>query len=154
MPVDNSITFRNARILFRNFVGNETPYNRKGARNFCVVIPDEETAQALEKDGWNVKRRPPREEGDTELIYLKVNVSYKGRPPKIVMITSRGRNEIGEDLVSMLDFADMKLVDLIVNPYNWEVRGETGVSAYLKTMYVTINEDELELAYAEGEEPF
>jgi len=149
MANDDHITFNDARLLFKNFAGRETKFNREGDRNFCVVIPDQEMVDLLLKDGWNVKNLAPREEGDEPLNYMKVSVSYKGRPPKIVIITSRGRTSIDVDLVSMLDFADMTKVDLIVRPYHWNVKGDTGVSAYLKTMFVTIWEDELELRYAD-----
>jgi hypothetical protein len=142
------ITFDDARILFRNFAGRETKYNREGDRNFCVVIPDE-LVEPLRADGWNVKQLPPREDYEP-LHYMKVSLNFKGRtPPKIVIITSRGRTDIDQSLVEMLDFADMARVDLIVNPYNWSVNGGTGVSAYLKTMFFTIREDELELRYAD-----
>jgi hypothetical protein len=49
----------------------------------------------------------------------------------------------------MLDYADIKTIDVMLNPYEWEVNGNTGVKAYLKTAFVTLNEDELELKYAE-----
>jgi hypothetical protein len=153
---EKEITFWDARLIFRNLKGEASKFNRKGARNFCVILKDPEVIVQLEEDGWNVKRKPPREEGDDELIYMKVNVNFEGpRPPKIVMITSKNRTELDEDLISMLDVADIAKVDLIVRPYSWEVEGSTGISAYLKTMYITIHEDEVELAYAiEQEESF
>ena len=148
MPEDNTIKFEDARIIFRNFTGRETKYNREGDRNFCVVVPDD-LAVLLENDGWNIKTLKPREEGDNETPYLKVSVSFKGRPPHIVLITSRGRTDIGRDEVELLDSVDIKTVDLIVRPYSWTVGQASGISAYLKTMFITINEDDLELKYAE-----
>lgn len=147
---EETITFEGARLLFRNFAGEEKQFNPAGRRNFCVVIPDE-LVDPLLKDGWNVKTLQPREEGDAPTSILKVMVSYKARPPKVAMISSKGRTNLGEDEIELLDWADMSNVDLIVRPYNWEVGGKAGVSAYLQTMFVTIREDELELKYADME---
>lgn len=136
------------RIIFRNFAGAEGQYNRKGDRNFSVVLP-EDIAEQMKEDGWNIKYLKPRDEDDAPQAYIQVSVSYKARPPRVVMITSRGRNNIGEDMLEILDWANIEKVDLILNPYQWEVNGKTGVKAYLKSIYVTIEEDELERKYSE-----
>jgi len=145
-----SVTIENATIPFRNFSGKEGPYNVAGDREFTVFI-DEDSAAILERDGWNVKYLKPRE-GDEEhepKPYLPVKVNFKVRPPTVVMITTNARTRLDEDSIGALDWADFKHVDLIVTPYNWTYGAKTGTKAYLKSMYVTIEEDDLALKYAE-----
>lgn len=150
MALDKNTTvlIEDARIMFRNFRGEGTPMNQEGNRNFAVLL-DPAVAETMAADGWLIK--PPKEmpSGDIRDPYLSVKVSFKGRPPKIVMITSRGRTDITEETVNLLDFCIFKHVDLIFRPYQWEVGDKSGVKAYLKSMYVTIEEDELDLKYAD-----
>lgn len=140
------------RIIFRNFTGKEGQYNREGDRNFAVLL-DDDVAQKMAADGWNIKYLKPRlddaEPGVDERpqAYLPVSVNFKGRPPNVVLITSRGRTNLDEEMIAMLDWADIINADLIVNPYQWAVNNKTGVKAYLKSIYVTIQEDPLELKY-------
>lgn len=152
MPRDrNTVTMENVQIIFRNFKGKEGQYNREGDRNFGVILPSD-VAEAMLADGWNVKYLKPREddEDETETPWLAVSVKFdKGRPPRIMLVTSRGRTALDEDTVENLDWADILNVDLIVRPYTWEVSGKTGIKAYLQSMYVTIEEDDLERKYAE-----
>lgn len=138
-----SATLEGVRIAFRNFSGKEGKYNREGDRNFCVLLNDD-IAEQMEIDGWNVRYLQPRNPEDNRQAYLQVAVNYKGRPPRVVMITSSGKTNLDEESVSVLDWADILDVDVIIRPYQWEVNGKTGVKAYLQSIYVTINEDELE----------
>jgi hypothetical protein len=142
------VVIEDARIIFRNFTGAEGRFNAKGKRNFNVLL-DEHTARAMLKDGWNVKYLQPREEGDVPQARLEVTVHYseRGLPPRIMLVTSRGKTALDEDMIALLDYAEIENVDLIIRPYEWEVNGKEGVKAYLKSIYVTIREDELEKKY-------
>jgi hypothetical protein len=144
-----NVLIEDARILFRNFAGEEGQYNAAGKRNFNVILPDDVAEQML-ADGWNVKYLQPREgeEDATPTPRLEVSVGYKVRPPTIVLLTSKGQTRLGEADVNILDWADIEKADLIIRPYEWDVNGKTGIKAYVQTLYVTIREDELELKYA------
>lgn len=144
--VEDNIRIEGARIGFRNFSGEEGRFNPKGRRNFCVFL-EEDIAKDMEKEGWNVKWLQPREEGDEPQAYLQVKVVFGKIPPKIVLVTMRGKTRLDEDTVNILDWAEIQNVDLVIRPYNWEVNGNIGVSAYIKTMYVTLREDEFESKY-------
>jgi len=149
MPMADVLTFQvdDAQIIFRNFSGKEDKYNREGDRNFSVIL-DEETAEHMLADGWNVKYLAAREEGDAETPYIQVAVGYKNRPPRIVLIYSSGRTNLDEGSVETLDWVSIRKADLIARAYQWEVNGKGGIKAYLQTMFVTIEEDELERRYA------
>lgn len=142
-----NIEIENAQITFRNFAGKALQYNAEGDRNFFVLL-EPELAEQLEKDGWTMRYLKPREDGDAERAGMKVKVSYKGRPPKILMMTSTGRTFLTESTVEMLDWAEIENIDLVINPYQWKMAsGKEGITAYLQTMYVTIKEDRFASKY-------
>lgn len=130
-----------ARIIYRNFAGRGDKYNREGDRNFAVVIPDEDMANDLTKLGWNVKIKPPREDGDTPFMFLPVKVKFNDRGPNVYLKTGNVQNRLDEESVGLLDNIDIISVDLDIRPYDWIVQEGTpneksGRSAYLQSIRV------------------
>lgn len=146
--VTKNLVLEDARILFPNFSGREERFNPAGSRNFCVILP-EKTYQVAENLGWNVKYLVSKDDPEDKVPYLQVTVRYDNIPPKVVMITSKGKTILNEDTISQLDFADIKSADMVISPYNWNVNGKSGVKAYLKTLYITLDEDEFERKYTD-----
>lgn len=154
---DKDLVIEGAKLIFRNFSGKADQYNREGDRNFNVIIDDGMLAQRLAEEGWNIKIRPPREEGDEPLYRMPVKVNFNSDfPPKIWLVTRKANTLLNEETVGNLDYAEIRNVDLIITPYFWEVNGKSGVKAYLKTMYVTLEEDVFAEKYArkDDEVPF
>lgn len=164
MPRDRlQFTVRDANLIWTNFSGAEDRFNAGGEGNrYFHITLDEQSARAMVEDGWPVKWPREREEidpeEDTRLPTLKIVVKYEDRagkpvaPPRITMITSNGRVTLGRENVEILDYAELAKVDLIAVAYEWNVNGKTGIKAYLKTMYATIEEDELEREYGMEED--
>lgn len=147
--VTHNLEFENARIMFRNFRGLPTKFNPAGGKpDFCVVIPDPNTAQRMRDEGWNVRVLAPRSEEEEPLDYLQVAVAFGRIPPTIIMYVNGVETQLDETTIGELDTAEISYVDLVVRPYNWEVRGDHGVKAYLKAMYVTIEQDRFAAKYA------
>ena len=130
-----------ARIVYRNFSGEPSKYNREGDRNFAVVIPNTEMADALTEAGWNVKVKPPREEGEEPFMFLQVKVKFNERGPAAYLQSGRNMRKLSEDTISILDKVDIIGVDLDIRPYRYDVNGKTGISAYLQSIKVVQDVD-------------
>lgn len=150
-----NIVLEGVQIKFRNLRGEAGKYNRVGERSFSVVLPNEEFSKKLKEDGWNVKTY---EKSDEEIEYtLPVSVAFynsKGervkRPPRIYLLADGVKTELSEEDLDhgVVDYADIQEVAMTIRPYVWEVRNDTGVKAYLKNMYVTVNVDKLDQKFA------
>lgn len=141
-----------ARIIFRNFEGRGDKFNREGDRNFSLLIEDPNTADALIKEGWNVKIKEGRDEDDGPFMRLPVKVKFTDYGPNIYLITGGRRNELDEESIACLDNIDIESVDMDIRPYDWEVNGRTGRTAYLQSMQVIQRIDRFAARYADMQE--
>lgn len=147
-----------ARIIYRNFAGAASKFNREGDRNFSIVIPDQEMADALVNEGWNVKIKAPREDGDVPFMTLPVKVKFNDRGPNVYLQTGNRMNRLDEDSIACLDQIDIASVDLDVRPYDWVLYEGTkdekrGRSAYLQSIKVVQDVDRFASRFAEEEYP-
>lgn len=143
-----------ARIVYRNFEGRGDKFNREGDRNFAVVIPDQDIADELANAGWNVKIRPPRDIDDDPFMYLPVKIKFNDRGPKVYLLSGNRKVELDEDSVKCLDDIDIRSVDLDLRPYDWEVNGKTGRTAYLQAIHVVQEFDRFADRYSNDDVPF
>ena len=125
-----------ARIVYRNFSGTGSKFNREGDRNFAVVIPDQDVVDELVNRGWNVKIKPPRDEDDTPFMFLPVKIKFNERGPKVYLQSGDKTIELDEESIDCLDDVDILGVDLDIRPYDWEVNGKQGRTAYLQSIHV------------------
>jgi hypothetical protein len=144
--VRDTVTIYNARLMWRNFSGNEAEKNPKGNRNFCIFLEDD-TAKEMESDGWYVRWLQPRDEGDKPQGVLSVKVAFGNYPPLLVIISDGRQTKLNEDTVSMLDWAEIETCDVVLTPYNYNVSGRSGVKAYVKALYATLKVDDLAKKY-------
>ena len=143
----------NCRIVYRNFAGRGDKFNREGDRNFAIVIPDEDLANRLIDEGWNVKIKPPREEDDDPFMFLPIKVKFNDRGPNAYLQTGTKMNRLDEESIACLDDVDIISVDMDVRPYDWEVNGKAGRTAYLQSIKVIQEIDRFAARYAEEEYP-
>lgn len=142
-----------ARIIYRNFAGHGSKFNREGDRNFAVIIPNQEIADELIESSWNVKIKPPRDDQDMPFMYLPVKIKFNDRGPNVYLVTGERRNKLDEEAVGCIDDIDISSVSLDIRPYDWEVNGKIGRTAYLQAMQVIQEIDRFAARFAEEEHP-
>lgn len=154
--IDN-IVIDNASLVLRNFSGKAIPpYTPEGQRSFSVRL-DVETTLQLANAGWNVKIK--QLDDGSEVGYLRVYVAFDKPqyPVKIVqLIVADGvvtsKTFISPESAGNIDFLDIKNIKLEIRPRVWtNQRGESGVKAYLKTMYYELVPDIFEAMYTYNE---
>ena len=139
------------RIIYRNFRGEASKFNREGDRNFAVVVPDDEIKDALIGEGYNVKIKPPRDEDEAPFMYLPVKIKFNDRGPSAYLQSGRAMRRLDEESIAMLDDIDILSVSMDIRPYDWEVQGKTGRTAYLQSIKVIQEIDRFAAEFAEEE---
>ena len=145
----NSINIEGANIIWKNFSGERDKFN-PGKRGFSVVIDDAVMANELKQEGWNVKERPIQEGADPSeqewTLPVKLNMN---RYTQVWLIVGNHKTLLNEDTVAQLDVVDIVNCDISIRPFEWEMRGRTGITAYVDSMYVTIRENKFAEKYAD-----
>lgn len=130
----------------RNFSGREQKFSPAGERTFAIAITAEDAVQ-LSDAGWNIKTLKARTEDEDDVHFLSVKVSFAVIPPQIFLITDGGHVPLTEENINLLDTANISQADAVINPYYWNLNGKEGYKAYLKKLYVTIEEDRFMAKY-------
>lgn len=142
----------NARIIWRNFAGAQKRYNAEGLRNFHVVI-DDNTAELLKRDGWNVKQHKSNEDGAPDWYSLKVSVRFDNYPPSIILKNGNIRTQLNESMLDILDWAEITDLKLMINGSRYNTPTSSGVKAYLSRMIVSIAPQDFEFSGLDGSAP-
>lgn len=142
-----------AKICYKNFAGTPSKYNRDGERNFAVIISDEEIAQSLISEGWNVKIKPPRNDEEGPFMYLPVKIKINDYGPKVYLEAGTHHAAMTPDTMGLIDKVDVLSADLDIRPYDWERDGDHGRTAYLQAARITQNVDRFAARYASEESP-
>ena len=139
-----------AKIIFRNFEGRGDKFNREGDRNFSLLIEDPKTADAMIKKGWNVKIKPGRDADEEPFMRLPVKVKFTDYGPTVYLNSNGNVVKLNEESISCLDNIEIDSVNLDIRPYDWEVNGRTGRTAYLQSMEVFQRIDRFAAKYGDG----
>lgn len=154
MARKEDLVIEDAELRFKNFSGKEGRYNARGSRNFCVLLKPED-AQTLIDEGWNIRFLNPRDPEDEPVPYMQIKVQYGEHGNPIIYLVTEidgkpvKKNKLSEEEIDVLDWAEIKHVDMTVRPYNYDVNGKKGIKGYLKIMYVTIAEDKFASKYVD-----
>ena len=145
----NNINIEGATIIWKNFSGERDRFN-PGKRGFSVVIDDAVMADELRQEGWNIKERPLQEGADPSeqewTLPVKLNMN---RYTQVWLIVGNHKTLLDENTVAQLDVVDIIDCDISIHPYEWEMSGRTGITAYVDSMYVTIRENKFAEKYAD-----
>lgn len=146
----NRVTLRHVQLgrgRFRNFAGKKTDFNKEGKRTITLFLDDDD-ANRLKEEGWNVKYYIPKVDEDEEqpqpMPILEAELRYDNYPPQVKLSVGDHEQDLAEeDLAALnLDTADITDVDVRLSPYSWHnSRGESGIKAYVDKLRIRMEDD-------------
>lgn len=133
-----NLVIENAVIFWTNFKGEATRFNPQGGKRTLNVAIPEEMVEDMRDDGWNIKRRDPRDDQDDVLYFtecvLNMNSKYE---PRVMLCTEwKGKKTMTAlhgDSVGKLDDIRCENVDLVIHPH----RHDAGCKGYVNTIVAT-----------------
>lgn len=152
--INENLYLKNAFIMpggWRNFTGRVGQYNKDGHRSFNIrfdpgVNIDAGDLENLLAAGWNIKEQVDEHEGTT-FYTLSVKVNFGVSPPEIIRQGDKTQIEVylGPDNVGALDAFTILEADVEINPYNYDINGNRGTAAYLKKLWVLVEESQFDI---------
>ena len=146
----NTLLIENTGLIFRNFSGKASEYNKEGNRTTGVIIPPEMVDQLVD-EGYKIKELRPRDEQEQPLYYMNAKIRFDNFPPKIYMCTSQKKVKLDEETVDQIDYSEIAFVDIEISPYDYTSPMGSGRTAYIKTLYVNVIEDAFAAKYEFGD---
>lgn len=143
---NGTLCVENAIIISKNFAGAPTDFNPVGGKRTFTLVLTEEIGTILSENGWNVKFKEPRMEGDDPLILTEIVVNMDSkRPPRVILYSEfRGRRksqELTSRSIANLDTCVMKNVDLVIRPYEHGRPGPHKIKGYAQEIRVMQAQD-------------
>ena len=157
MSKPDDIVIRDAHVIYLKLSNTPNIFG-KTDRTFDVVLDDEDFAEHLTDLGWPVKIKNPKNPDYEPYKYLSCKVKFHDDSPKvrydpdIIVVDGRSKTKMTAQTVGLLDHERIKKFDLTLTLYPWKNANDSGLSVYVRSMYVTLDSDPLAAEYDFGDE--
>ena len=165
--INGNLNVERAAMIYKNFSGKPTKVNPAGGKRTFSLVLNEEYAERLFDQGWNVKVKEVRdqvEEGeitrtvgwqdyvnnyknvfDHALIYTEVVINENSDyPPKIYKVSEFNGEKtmalIPPDQWYRMDEMELSNIDIVIHPYTHgrSIANPDAKKGYLKSMYAVV----------------
>lgn len=144
--VNGDLKVENAVIFKTNFEGRPTDYVPQGGRRTFLLALTKDMADVMSDEGWNVKYREPKVEGDDPLIFTEIVVNMDSKwPPKVVLYSDfhgrKSANNLDRETIGQLDHIEIANVDLIIHPRKHDRSSQYCIKGYANDIRVVQGAD-------------